>query len=168
MIVPERRRAATPTKDSEPQTIYANVDPGVEDSGSETDKSDKEHLSYENVREYLTDGATETTGGDASEYYNLPDVNKTCPEEDNMYVYMKSGQNIDQDTPSPSADRKRLESEPTGKTKKYINFSREQELASSGQQQRGKGKDLDEQSEETPLYANVDETEEEDLYTEVT
>lgn len=202
VILPGRQPRVPPTtsgSDTEPQTIYANVDPdrnSVASSGGSSGGSKSKNGSYESVRGYLTDGGGVEGEGDSTLYYNLPEganIDIGSLEEDNMYVYMKSGKNILEDASTVDSkdrkDRKRLESEPVvlGKAK-YMNFTREQELLA-----KLEGKSADEtrkeiskdsaqiwdkengvesidQSEEMPLYANYDETEleEEELYTEVT
>lgn len=117
------------------------------------------------------------------EYYNLPEAanRQSSPENEEMYVYMKSGQHIPTSeaastpSPLPSKDRKRLESEPVGKGKKYVNFTREQELhkASKPKEKTAdsaetRHKENGVSEDEMPLYANFDKTENEELYTEVT
>ena len=127
------------------QTIYANVDP----PGPGEEQEEKTG-SYENVKDFvvtsidLEEDPVEEEGG---VYYNLPsDPSRNIEEEeeDETYVYMKSGHNIDQtDVPMPTetvvanSDRKRLQSEPLGKVKKYVNFSNEQKTRS--QQPRSVG-----------------------------
>ena len=123
----------------EPQTIYANVGAG--------DQEEEKTCSYENVKDYVTSIDLEDDEGGAEEggvYYNIPtDPSRNIEEEeeDEMYVYMKSGHNIDQSdkpaVPAPSATPPahsshniRLQSEPLGRIKKYVNFSNEQKSRS--------------------------------------
>ena len=179
---------------------------------------DDETRPYENVKDYLAnidhddgdEGAEE--GGEV--YYNVPDTGnrniEDLEEDSDLYVYMKSGHNIDMDSedtptdmPTQSAtaavetDRKRLQSEPLGKVKKYVNVSSEQKSRSQhprsvgsraavsikpapaggsiGKQDRpksAKDKGLVESEDQQPIYANCQEDEgaedeEEELYTEV-
>lgn len=211
-----RPAAVPPTScDPDPQTIYANVDPHCPEesidklSSDDSSDTDKESLPYENVRDYLT-GEEDEEGGDRNStlYCDVGEANvNVCSlEEDNMYVYMKSGQKILADEervkvtvpqagPVSSKERHRLESEPLGKNKQYINYTCEQKLRSSQPAKVGKSSvdnitangikqkganaigarkengvaavGLDDQSDEAPLYVNCQD-EEEELYTEVT
>lgn len=88
-----------------------------------------------------------------------------------MYIYMKSGQQ-EEPVELKAKDRKRLQSEQLGVSKKYVNFTREQQLGKGcPSPERGLGRiesSVEQEcdpSEEAPLYANCQE--EEELYTEV-
>ena len=183
----------------EEQNMYMNV---------EKDSDQDSTSSYQNVEEYLNNRSIDHEEGegphdhDSTLYYNLPDLmkpNVDREEEDDVYVYMKSGENIDQEpkgdmasagtglVPSTGAkktERKRLISEQTGLNKKYVNFTRDQQLQAAAiaksasreniAQQVAKEKEGEEEEgeEEDHLYANYSEAggkeeEEEELYTEV-
>lgn len=89
-----------------------------------------------------------------------------------MYVYMKSGLNAEKGTTAGAKvkERKRLQSEQLEQSKKYVNYTREQQQARIGNLDSAENGTVAEQerdsSEEAPVYANLNE-EEEELYTEV-
>lgn len=160
-----------------PQTLYANI-------AETTDEEDKSETgSYANIKEYL--GSEDEQDHDSSLYYNLPDLGSSAAGED-MYVYMKPGTlaaaEQGEAAGSKVPERKRLQSaEQLGQSKKYVNYTREQQLQlarghsslesgldSVGKENEGKENEEHDPSEEAPLYANCDLEETEDLYSEVT
>ena len=180
------------------QTVYENMALPVTSIDNESDEEEDDERSYEDLRNFVSSGKENPDGM----YYNVTEVlnidEDRESEEDDMYVYMKSGQALAEQKETTAnqervvvKDRKRLESEPLGKSKKYINVSREQQyLTETAQQERrstegnkhklqdgGPVTVLDKpvKSElhhdvEGPVYANFneDEHEEEELYTELT
>jgi hypothetical protein len=161
---------------SPPQTLYANVPDKVK-SIDEDDDDDGNGTtsSYESVNQYRggsssVGGADERQGDDQTPYYNLPDLGLAKPEEDNMYIYMKSGLTTEPDTEQGEnagakvTERKRHQSEQllTREGTKYVNYSRGQQQARASNLNNGKT-ETEQESDDAPLYANC----EEDLYTEV-
>lgn len=159
----DKARCLTPENPDE-QTLYANVDPL-----KPTEESN--HSSYEKVGEFLHHEGPGGGGGSnrgSALYYNVPDLGGAGVEDDNdnMYVYMKSGQtNIDTSPPaSAKVERRRMQSENVGKQdKKYVNFSREQQIVSGLEDIASRAGAGAGGQEEAPIYANC--TEEEELYT---
>ncbi len=188
MLLPQKQ-----SESKDPQSIYANVDPPTEEGEGEEDKTG----SYESVKNYMANIDQDDTN-EGGVYYNVPDTGarniEELEEDDDMYVYMKSGHNIDHDVPLPATaeDRKRHQSEPLSNIKKYVNISNKQKsrsqqpqsvgskvamaLTTSGTGREGRlepGKENGTEttepecdaSEQQPIYANCEE--EEELYTEV-
>ncbi len=118
-----------------PTTLYANVDsplkqPAVPDS-------------YESVNNYLMPKHSDTEEEtDPSIYYNYNGVDRTeitpkSLEEDNMYIYMKSGQVI--------ADQILEETEDSEEKENYVNVTHD----------GGHGTELQNGNEEEDLYSEL-------------
>ena len=174
MLFPDKALKPDATRssgDSRQQTLYANLADtlNIDNSDNDDDQSDK--ASYESVNRYL--------GGDGGEdpgfYYNVPDLGREV-NDDNMYVYMKSGLTTEQRKAASAKvkDRQRATSEQG--SKKYVNYSREQQqarLAKLGKENGIEAREGDPSEgggnpseEDGPLYANC-RGEEEELYSEL-
>lgn len=160
-------------RDSTPQTIYANVDPVDSSSDKESVASDEDEdtLPYENIDDYLHKGRgkvdTTSDAPDSTHYYG----NVGSLEEDNSYVYMKTGLGHTDSDPVAyvsSKDHGRLQSEPLRTSRKYANLLPEQQLRTQHRTKSEGGKEERQSSEEAPLYANCTTEEAEELYSEVT
>lgn len=187
MILPSLQKKSMKTDaehdDTDPQTLYANAQTlyaNVADTLNSEDTDDKpDKGSYESIKHYLgsdDDGEEQ----DPSLYYNVPDLGRAEVNEEEMYVYMKSGLTTEQGITvgAKVKERKRLQSEELGQSKKYVNYTHEQQqsrldsletkLDSAGKENVTEPMVEPEcdSSEEAPLYANCKE-EEEELYTEV-
>lgn len=147
--------------------MYANLAETLNiDNSDDDDESDKG--SYESIKRYL---GSDSDGEDPAFYYNVPDLGRAEADDDNMYVYMKSGLTTKQKKAvrAKVKDRQRTTSEQQAAgSKKYVNYSREQQqarLEKSGKENGLKPEEGDPSEEDGPLYANCEG--EEELYTEL-
>lgn len=188
MIIPNNKE--DPSIDTEPQTLYENVDHlsidlVSDDDESEQKEKDGDNGSYESVQNYLTGGddKPEEGGNDRAStlYYNIPEVvGGASVDEDDMYMYMQAGHHMEQNpgrgntTQRQTEERRRLLSEQVGQNKKYMNFTSEQKVQAQQYLQglaaasslTEEGNKADSAIDEAPLYVNFEK--EEELYTAVT